>query len=223
MLLNTQAPVTRTYLAEAVYQTLVENIISGALGSGSEISEVALAASLKVSRTPVHAAIERLIKDGLVDQGTNRRLTVASFSHEDLREVYDMRVVLESATAERAAKLISATELADLRKIVDDLARTQDDDDWNERALEFDLHFHDTIARAAGNKRLREETGRYRLLVRAFCRITGSHANLKQAFIEHVRVLEALEARNPSAARRAMADHVRARLKTVLHELPSRD
>jgi DNA-binding GntR family transcriptional regulator len=87
------------------------------------------------------------------------------------------------------------------------------------RALEFDLRFHDVPARAAGNERLRADISRYRLLARAFCRLTGSPENLEEALREHVEVLRALEAGSAEEAARAMAGHVEARLRVVIERL----
>ena len=67
-------------------------------------------------------------------------------------------------------------------------------------------------------RRLQADVLRYRLLVRAFCRITGTMSNLVDALHEHLRILKALQARDPDAARRAMAHHIDARLKAVLKE-----
>ena len=56
-MLKVTAPLEKTYLGNTVYQALLENILSGELPSGAEVSEVALAAELRVSRTPVHGVV----------------------------------------------------------------------------------------------------------------------------------------------------------------------
>lgn len=217
-MIQLKGPISKTYLAESVYQTLLENILSGTLTSGTEISEVGLATQLQVSRTPVHEAIARLINDGLVVQGPTRRLTVARFSSKEIRDIYDIRVMLECAAAERAARKITRADLDDLKAQANLLEKDMGKPDWPSRALEFDLTFHDILARSAGNDRLRDEISRYRLLVRAFCRITASGNNLEQAFREHVKILKALEAGDAAGASRAMKEHVQSRLKTVIEE-----
>ena len=215
-MIQLKSAISKTYLADSVYTTILENILSGTLPSGSEINEVGLAAQLQVSRTPVHEAISRLLKDGLVLQGPTRRLTVARFSSQEIREIYEMRIILEGAAVERSATRISKEELEDLRRRVMELKKQEGLQDWPDKALDFDLHFHNVLARSAGNERLRKEISRYRLLIRAFCQITGNEGSLEGAFQEHVRILEALESRDPAAACRAMKAHVEARLKTVI-------
>ncbi len=218
-LIQVDRPLPRTTLAEAACEAILENILSGALASGTELNEQALAQDLHVSRTPVREALARLQKDGLVVSDPQRKLRVASFTPEEVAEIYEMRGLLESAAAERAAGRVSKEVLAGLRRTADALRDEPDGGAWNARALEFDLQFHDAIARAAGNSRLRADIGRYRLLVRAFCRITGSPANLRRALAEHLRVIRALEARDPAKARDAMAAHIRARALAALGKI----
>jgi len=220
MVMKVSAPIAKTYLGESVYQALLENILSGALPSGAEVSEVGLAQELHVSRTPVHEAIQKLSSDGLVVQQSGRRPRVARFDRGDIAELYEMRRILEAAAAERAATKMDPATLRELRRRADELlsGRSGKEDEWKRRALDFDQHFHETLARASGCRRLRDDVLRYRLLVRAFCRMTGSLSNLVEALHEHLRILKALQARNPDAARKAMSDHIDARLRVVLKE-----
>ena len=211
-------PISRTSLAESVYQHVLEAILAGGLPGGAELNEVALAAELGVSRTPVHEALLRLAADGLVEQQASRA-RVACFDRNDVREIYEMRKVLECAAAERAARRLEEPRRAELREEADALADASEGRTWPARAIDFDIRFHDVLARAAGNERLRAEIVKYRHLVRAFCRMSGNPANLRAALAEHRRILDALEARDPVAARRAMAAHIDARLEAVLAEL----
>jgi len=217
-MLKMTAPIARTYLGVSVYEAILENILSGVLPSGAAVSEVSLAQELRVSRTPIHEAIKKLAKDGLIVHESGRRPRVARFSQKEVAELYEMRKILECAAVERAATRMDAREVRDLCKQADALAAPgpSREAEWKRRALDYDQHFHDTLAKASGCVRLHEDVQRYRLLVRAFCRITGSAQNLRQAMGEHRRILRALEARDAPAARKAMADHIDARLEVVL-------
>jgi DNA-binding GntR family transcriptional regulator len=219
MILQIKSPLSRKSLSESVYDTLLENILSGALAAGTDINEVALAEALQVSRTPVHEAVGRLAKDGLIVQEPSRRLIVARFTREDVVEIYEMRRLLEAAAAGRAAPRLADPLLRELRAQADALDHDRAGADWTARALAFDLRFHDAVAAAAGNRRLQADIARYRLLVRAFCRMTGTRENLLDALNEHRAILAALEARDADAAARLAALHVDRRFKVVLNEL----
>ena len=210
---------SRTFLVEAAYDALLENILSGSLPSGTTVSEVSLAKDLNVSRTPIHQALARLAKDGLIEHRSGLQPRVARFSREDIIEIYDMRLLLETAATQRAAKRMDSRLLADLTRDADALAAQPDGPEWTRQALDFDLRFHDAIAAASGNRRLRQEIAKYRLLVRAFCRMTGNSENLREALKEHQVVLKALADRQPVAAGQAMAHHVQKRVDAVLGSL----
>jgi GntR family transcriptional regulator, rspAB operon transcriptional repressor len=212
-------PLAKTSLADAAYERLLEAILSGRLRGGTELSEVALAAELAVSRTPVHEALRRLSADGLVHLATSGPARVAEFTRQEIVEIYEMRICLEQAAARQAATRLTDEQVSALREGADELSDPAGRS-WTAKALAFDVVFHDAIAEACGNQRLRREIRKYRHLVRAFCRMSGNSENLRDAYREHLTILAALAARNADAAGRAMALHIEARLAAVLREIP---
>lgn len=197
-----------TTLAESVYETLLESILSGQLASGTELSVVAVAKTLEVSRTPVHEALRQLARDGLVEQAVNRTSRVATFTAADVHDIFEMRQLLEGAAAERAATRLDEEELARLRWGADVLAASRGAVDWVGRWVRYDEDFHAAIARGSGSPRLANDIGRYRLLHRCFNRISANADVLQAALAEHQAILDRLEAADPDGARRAMAAHV---------------
>ena len=173
--------VQRFSLVDSIYGTLLEAIISGQLPHGSELNSVLLAQQLDVSRTPLREALALLARDGLVCQEGNHKAWVAEFSAVDIREIYEVRLQLEAAAAELAAKRMSTTLLGELKSEAEKLKRYVSDLDWCDRAIAFDLRLHETIAHASGNSRLMKEIQKYRLLVRSFCVLTGQQVTLQQA------------------------------------------
>src|SRR6185436_4451481 len=99
------------------------------------------------------------------------------------------------------------------------LAAAPDNDDWTQKALDFDVRLHAALATASGNRRLSQEIAKYRLLVRAFCRMSGNSGNLREALREHQALLEAIASRQPAAAGQAMSRHIQKRLDAVLGTL----
>jgi len=211
--------VRRVSLVESIYETLVEAIVTGKLPRGSELNSVGLAKQLDVSRTPLREALKLLERDGLVQQVGNHKARVAEFSAEDIREIYEVRLQLEAAATELAATRITTEVLVELRLEANELSQHIGDVDWCEKAIAYDLRFHEIIASASGNNRLRNEVRRYRLLVRSFCVITGQRPALQQALNEHIAILDAMATGRPATARKAMATHVSARLEEVLKQV----
>jgi DNA-binding GntR family transcriptional regulator len=200
--------IERTTLADKVYETLLEAIVSGRLSPGTELSVVGLAKELDVSRTPVHDALRQLAYDGLVDQEVNRKARVSSFNRDDVFEVFEMRKLLEGRAAELAASRMDARTLACLRGTANQLAASSLAVDWQQRWIEYDEEFHDRIAHASGNRRLWIDISRYRLMHRGFNQIATNVDCLQTALDEHQEILSALEERNGGEAASAMVSHI---------------
>lgn len=199
-----------TSLVEAVYESILQAITAGRLASGTVLSEVSLARQMQVSRTPVHDALRQLAKDGVVEQSTGRRARVASFTRDDLFEIFELRKCLEGPAAELAAGRMDQRQLGPLRAMADELAADPDRVDWTERWTDFDEAFHHTIAEASGNRRLAQDIDRYRLLHRGFNRMSTEVKSLQRALKEHYDILTALDARDGVRAREAMVNHISA-------------
>ena len=195
-------------LAEGVYEALLERIVRGQLVPGTVLSAVKWSEKLAVSRTPVHEALRMLAADGLVENPAGRRAQVASFTKDDLWEIFEMRRILEGPAAEAAAGRMDGRQLEPLRREAEALTRAGDSEDWTARWSEFDERFHAAIAENCGNERLARDIYRYRLIHRGFNRISTDYASLQRALAEHLEILEGLEARDGAAARAAMERHI---------------
>lgn len=208
-------------LSDAVYEALLDGILGGKLPPGTVVSEVSLSKQLEVSRTPVHDALRQLSKDGLVQQRANHRAVVATFSREDLRDIFDMRILLESEAAKRAATRIDRGTLAELRTAAEALAAEPDADDFLRKWADFDDDFHEAVARNSGSKRLWQDIARYRMLHRAINRLVGGPLALRQAVVEHLAILKALEQRDGEEASRAMGAHIHEWQTYFVNRMPA--
>jgi GntR family transcriptional repressor for pyruvate dehydrogenase complex len=125
-----------------------------------------------------------------------------------LKDVIDVRGLIEPAVAERAARNITAAELAELREI---LAAQERKVAEGESYVEEDTRFHETIGAAARNELLVTVLGVIWDVLRAsreewLQTEKRAHGSLEA----HRRILAALERHDPAAARAAAAEHIRA-------------
>lgn len=206
-------------LAGAVYETLLEAIVSGNLQGGEILSEVGVAEALNVSRTPVNIAFKELAKDGLIQRPANRRAVVVGFTPDDVYEIFEMRKYLECPAAELAAARVDERFLAPMREVLDDLEATRDTVDWSSRWADHDEVFHREIAIASGNQRLASDIGRYRLLHHSFNKLATDQETLSRALSQHRRILESLESHDGKAAREGMLSHLTDFQKHFIREL----
>ena len=101
---NPLQPVERAAsLGDRVYEMLREYLRSGLVTWGEPLREAALAARLGVSRTPVREALARLASEGLAE-AHGRSFTVPALTSEDLEDIYELRLLLETEAARQAAR-----------------------------------------------------------------------------------------------------------------------
>ena len=128
-------------LEEKVYAILEEEILSGTLRRGVQLRESALAERLNASRTPIRGALHRLAEDGLVELCANKGATVIGISHEDIEDIYDIRIRLEGLAAKLAAERMSDEERAELIASVE-LSEFYLSRGTEEKRGELDSEFH---------------------------------------------------------------------------------
>ena len=143
--------------AGKAYETLKQRVIGGTYAPGAQLKEEHLARELRVSRTPVRAALKRLVEDGLATADPNRGVRVSEWTDFDIEETFELRGLLESHAAELAARRGGA-QLADR---LDDLNQQMDraiaagGAALPERLQEINSRFHRAILEGSGSPRLR--------------------------------------------------------------------
>ena len=200
-------------LKDAVYLQLRDDIISGALPAGAVLREVELVARFGVSKTPLRDALARLQKDGFVDIPPYRSAVVTGYSETDLREIYELRELLEGACARQAAFHISADALAELSRIVRASAECVHGDEvipGREDELtglhdQFDL----VMYAQSRNGRIDEMVGNIRGHVQRIGRLTtGIPGRLAKSVAEHQTIYEAIAQRDGAGAEALMREHI---------------
>lgn len=152
------APLSRP--ASAVAASVIrEAIVDGRLEPGARLKEENLATELGISRTPIREALLLLQSEGLVEAFPNRGAFVRSYEIDELRDLYELRALLEGHAARRAAERISDERIEELRASCgrfDALVRRADPPNLEtvQELVRENLLFHSTILTAADNERL---------------------------------------------------------------------
>jgi DNA-binding GntR family transcriptional regulator len=87
----------------AVYEKIKERIINGSLAPGLPINESDFGRDLDVSKTPVREALRQLEREGLVENIPGRGSAVSHITFQDIREIFEVREIIECGAAKRAA------------------------------------------------------------------------------------------------------------------------
>ena len=141
-------------LREAVYQTLRRAILTGTFEPGDRLMEMKLAAQLDVSRTPVREAIHLLEKEMLVKQEPGRGVVVAGITLKQLRDVLEVRGMLEELAVQLACRRATEEDFALLNKKAESFARAVEEGKDVTVLAGRDVAFHDVIYRMTDNDRL---------------------------------------------------------------------
>jgi DNA-binding GntR family transcriptional regulator len=150
------AAAARPSLVEAAYDALKAAIRNNVFAPGYQGSEQEIALQLGMSRTPVHEAIIRLQEEGLVRVLSRRGVVVCAISPDDMREIYEVIVALETAAAELIADMPDAARTpiaAELDEVNAGMQAALAEDDlvgW----AEADGRFHQLLVERSGNVRL---------------------------------------------------------------------
>lgn len=152
----TGAPGGKPSLVDAAYDALKTAIQSNAFAPGYHGSEQEIASQLGMSRTPVHEALIRLQEEGLVRILPRRGVLVCTISPDDMREIYEVVIALETASAELIAALPPerrapvAAELEAVNARMEAALAAGELVAW----AEADGRFHQLLAERSGNGRL---------------------------------------------------------------------
>jgi len=143
--------------ADKAYEILKHRVVGGTYAPGEQLREEHLARELEISRTPVRAALKRLVDDGLATADPNRGVRVAEWTEFDIQETFDLRGLLEGHAAELAARR-GGVALADrLDELNEQMERAiaKAGSALPERLQVINSHFHRAILEASGSPRLR--------------------------------------------------------------------
>lgn len=203
-------------LADAVYETLHRQIVTGHYRPNQRLVETAIAAELGGSRTPVREALLRLTKDGLAVR-TSQGLTVREFTLVEIREIYEVRAALEGFAARLAASRASDDQLRDMQLKHERVAHTAHTEHIDRVELvEANADFHNAVVEAAGNSRLSGfSTRNLAYFFNTEIAALSNEHTLHCSIDEHTAIMAALTARDPDAAERCAREHVMSGLRLV--------
>lgn len=205
-------------LAQRVYATLREAILSMSLRPGDIIRKPEICDMLGVSRSPVSEAVARLAGEHLVIVVPQAGTYVARFSLAEIREGAFLREALELAAVERVAETVSEAQLVLLRRNLRLQMALIDDKDFSGFYMS-DAQMHELILGFTAFPRLAVLADASWVHVnRARQLILPQPGRVQATLAEHQAIVAAIEARDPKAAREATRLHL-GKLMGILEPL----
>ncbi|MFS0765247.1 FadR/GntR family transcriptional regulator [Peribacillus phoenicis] len=214
---------------EEVSDELYEMIRSGSLKPGEQLDSIQqLAENFQVGRPAIREALSALSSMGLIEikqgEGTfvktfdpaimNHPLSAALLMDQDnIKHLLEVRKILESGTAEVAAKKRTEENLIELKDRLFDMEKVSDDEEVSDKA---DIAFHVAVANASQNELLITLMNHVSELMTEKMRdirrvaLYSEEMTLKQLYQQHVRIYDAILAQDEDGARSAMLFHLQS-------------
>lgn len=200
--------------ASRTVEAVRELILGGHYQPGDRINEVELATALGISRAPLREALQGLTSEGLVVRVTNRGTFIPRFGNDEILELFELREALEVMGARLAAERADEEGLVRLSDVLERTKRALDAGSASPYPRELD--FHEVLIGLARNGKVLDRVREvHRQLQLARARSGFQPERARQAYDEHLAVLDAVVRHDPSGAEAAMRAHLRTGLAHV--------
>lgn len=209
-------------LSSSVVDTLRNRILNWTYLPGQRLTEMAICDEFNVSRSPAREALQKLIEQGLIVKMPNRGYEVKHLDIQEMENLYELRMALETYTAEKLAKR-SSQPIEELERLRDawrsfDLSTPPS----AEEIAEKDRNFHDILAKALGNdvmyQQFRQINDRIALIRVMFYNACGLD-KLDVLVSQHIEILDKIRAQDADGARKAMHRNIEVSFRELRRNL----
>jgi len=195
-------------LREQAYEAIKHRIVTCAYKPGEYLNEANISKALGLGRTPVHQALDRLMLEHMVEVIPRKGVIVKPVSLEEVMAIIDVRLVNEPYCAGLAAERADSGDIAQMSAILAQADEMRESRDIERRML-ADRKFHSVMAHAAKNDVLADVLRKLHERSLRFWFISLSvSGHLSAVDDEHRKILDAIESRDPEAARQRTREHI---------------
>ncbi len=218
-IVRTNRRARRPSLARKAYQSIKDDILAGIFKPGELIVESQMASRYRLGKTPVREALQALKLEGLVDAIPRAGYLVVGITPSDVRELFQLRLILETAAAELAAGCASEHDLELIREAAD-FEYTHGDQGSYEYFIQLNKRFHHLVAQASGNRRLAQLVLRLMEKLEMLFNLELDLRDSANEMLDEHRALAAeLCERNPESARLVMAEQIQKSRDRVIEAI----
>jgi len=206
-------------LNENVSIHLRKAIAKGEYRPGQRLTEMALCERFKVSRTPVREALRELQAEGLIMISPDLGASVVKLTREDLNNLYDVLILLESNACSLASVKMNAEQILRLEECNFKITLAAAEKNYD-LLFELNCHFHNLIVESTANPYLIQMRNNIGRLTNRFGRFTLTPIvpeQIQATLTEHPEVIEAIKNGNPGTAEFQGRKHMESAKKFTLN------
>ena len=197
-------------LKDKIYVSLKEAITSMNIYADDaelRLDERRLSEQLSISRTPVREALARLEQEKLVQIVPRRGVYIVRKTKVEILEMLTVWAALESMSARLITLNATDDAIASLRSLLTNYSEGQVDDHIDEYS-ENNINFHQAILRMSGNQLICDMADNLFIHMRSIrARTIGEEDRAQRSIVDHMQIVEAIEARDPDLAERLVREH----------------
>ncbi|UAL53787.1 GntR family transcriptional regulator [Metabacillus dongyingensis] len=190
------------------YEVIRDRILNGDIPGGTKIVEEKLAAELGYSRTPIRESLRQLGYEGLI---VNKK--VVQPTEKDLRDLFQVRILLEGFSARSAATYLPEEDLISLSECIN-IGREGTTDE----IMSANERFHEIIVHSTGNSMMIDTINRMQSIIYLFRKTVVLYSR-PRLIDEHEEIYEAIKSRDGQEAESLMKNHLQSDLEFCLHIL----
>jgi DNA-binding GntR family transcriptional regulator len=211
----------RLALWEPIAAALRRAIILGELAPGLHLEELGLAEKFGVSRIPIREALTRLEHEGLVAIEPRRGAFVIGMSLDEVHDIYEFRLLVESHAIRRAAERSDDEGIRRLKRLADMMAEAVNLNQMD-RVAEPDVSFHREIVRMAGSRRLLNAWEGIGGIIATILSVTDTtYRNMPRSVAGHYAIMEAVKRHDGDAAVADLRAHLSNGESVLREALPA--
>lgn len=206
-------------MADQAYNLVKQDILSCVLQPGQQIVQSQIAEKYNLGLTPTREALKRLEQEGFVRSVPRFGYIVSHITLSDLQEIFELRLILESAAVRLAVERAPDERLAELKELATCRYIYQDRESYGAYLAE-NARFHTAIALAAGNHRLADSVAKVLdELTRVFHMALELRDSADEKVRDHLNLVEAMIARDMDRALHYIHEEVSHSQRRVLEAL----
>ena len=204
---------------EFAYESIKQLIVDGTYAPGTKLQTQNLADSLKISRTPVVVALNRLAAEGYATSIPQQGIFVRKFTYRSLYDILDLRRMIELYSIDAIIEHIrfDKTPIQELREIAELYRELENNNDYN-RAMEVECKFHQTFIGLSENNEILKVYKQSLCVEAAYHMYRMAKMPLSQVaemYREHMNIVDLLEAGDSEQLRDLLEKHIHTPLNML--------
>jgi len=204
---------------EEIFKEIRDDITYGKLTPGERLVEARLVDRFKTSRSPIREALRQLESEGLISFKRNKGISVSKLSIDEVKEIYNVRVILEGYATRLTADKFLKKDMVYLEDLQEKLKKGAQKHDLAEY-IRNNILFHEYFLQNCENALLQQMLDSLRRKVRRYSHTVLNFAGHFKLYLEqHERILRSCEKNNGKMAEHFMKIHIETTQKYLIDYL----